>query len=420
MFVVGKLIVTGGRRLEGKTRVQGSKNSALPILAATLLFSGECVIHNCPRLSDVEASVRILRYLGCRADREGNTLIVDTKGMSRYDIPTDLMHQMRSSIIFLGAVIARCHKARLSSPGGCELGPRPIDLHLSSLRQMGIDIIEEHGVLECAANEGLKSANIALSFPSVGATENIMLAASLCPGTTIITNAAREPEITDLADFLNAGGAKIDGAGEGTIIIEGVEKLSGVTHSIIPDRIVAATLMSAAAVTKSKITLDGVCRSHLGAVIPIMLSTGCEIEYVRDELTITAPYRLKAPKLIRTMPYPGFPTDAQAPLMSVAAVSDGMTVFIENMFSSRYKHVTELNRLGADIKVEGKVAVVEGVRKLLCAYVSASDLRGAAALTVAALCAQGKSEIAGLEYLERGYEDFELVLSALGADIKKI
>lgn len=420
MFVVGKLLVTGGRKLSGRVRVQGSKNAALPILAATLLCADECVIHNCPRLSDVEASVRILRYLGCSAKREGNTLIVDTRDVSRCDIPSELMHRMRSSIIFLGAVLARCRSARISSPGGCELGPRPIDLHLSSLREMGIDISEEHGVLECKAENGLKAANIALSFPSVGATENIMLAASVCEGTTIITNAAREPEIVDLADFLIACGAKIDGAGEGTIIIEGTEKLHGATHAIIPDRIVAATLMSAAAVTGSRITLDGVCQSHLGAVIPVFLQSGCEIERVRGDMTITAPYRLKAPKLIRTMPYPGFPTDAQAPLMSMAAVSDGITVFIENMFASRYKHVTELSRLGANIKVEGKVAVVDGVDELLSAQVCASDLRGAAALTVAALCARGESEIRGLSFLERGYEDFELVLSALGADVRKI
>ena len=420
MFVVGKLLVTGGKRLSGKVSVQGSKNSSLPILAATLLCRDECVIHNCPRLSDVEASIRILRYLGCTAKREGNTLIVNTRGMSRYDIPSELMHQMRSSIIFLGAVLARCHRARLSSPGGCELGPRPIDLHLSSLRQMGIDIREEHGMLECVAEDGLKAAHIALSFPSVGATENILLASVLCKGTTIITNAAREPEIIDLADFLTACGAKIDGAGEGTMIIEGVERLKGAVHAIIPDRIVAATLMSAAAVTRSSITLEGICQSHLGAVIPVFLQTGCQIECAGGDLTFSAPYHLKAPKLIRTMPYPGFPTDAQAPLMSVAAVSQGITVFVENMFESRYKHVTELNRLGANIKVEGKIAVVDGVKRLLSADVTASDLRGAAALTVAALCAQGESEIKGLEYLERGYEDFELTLSSLGADVRKI
>ena len=420
VFDVGKLLVTGGARLSGRAAVQGSKNSSLPILAATLMCADECVIHNCPRLTDVEASLRILRYLGCRAKREGNTLIVNTRDMSRYDIPSELMHRMRSSIIFLGAVLARCHKARLSSPGGCELGPRPIDLHLNSLRQMGIEISEEHGMLECAAHEGLRPANIALSFPSVGATENIMLAAVMCDGTTVITNAAREPEIVDLADFLIACGARIDGAGEGTVIIEGVKELHGATHAIIPDRIVAATLMSAAAVTRSKITLEGVCPGHLSAVTPVFVQAGCEIDYHRGELTITAPYRLKAPKLIRTMPYPGFPTDAQAPVMSMAAVADGMTVFVENMFASRYKHITELNRLGANIRVEGRIAVVDGVKQLLCADVAASDLRGAAALTVAALCAQGESRIEGLSYLERGYEDFELVLGSLGADIKKI
>ena len=417
---VSMYIVEGGRTLQGEVRVQGSKNSALPILAASLLCRGESVLFNCPRLSDVEASLTILRYIGCTARREGDVLIVDTQSVTRSEIPSSLMHKMRSSIIFLGAMIARFDRVRMSFPGGCELGPRPIDLHLSALREMGVEICEDHGELDCRVNDVLHGANIALTIPSVGATENIMIAAATAEGTTIISNAAREPEITDLADYLNACGAKISGAGESTVIIDGVRHLSPASHAIIPDRIVAATLMSAAAVTGSDIRFKSIIPSHLESIIPVFRECGCEIESEGEGIVFRSPYRLTGPKLIRTMPYPGFPTDAQAPMMSVASVANGMTVFVENMFESRYSHVSELCRFGADIRVEGRVAVVDGVRRLLSAHVHARDLRGAAALVVAALCARGTSEVEGIEYLERGYEDLELILSSLGADIKKV
>ncbi len=419
-LVVSMYVVEGGRTLNGEVRVQGSKNSTLPILAASLLCRGESVLLNCPRLSDVEASLTILRYIGCTARREGDTVIVDTTGVTRSDIPSALMHKMRSSIIFLGAMIARCDRVRMSFPGGCELGPRPIDLHLNALREMGVRINEEHGELDCSISDRLHGANIALTIPSVGATENIMIAAATAEGTTIISNAAREPEITDLADYLIACGAKISGAGESTVIIDGVRRLRPAVHAIIPDRIVAATLMAASAVTGSAIRFTGIIPSHLDSVIPVFRECGCDIQRTPEGLSFRSPDRLRSPRLIRTMPYPGFPTDAQAPLMSVASVADGLTVFVENMFESRYSHVSELCRLGADIRVEGRVAVVDGVRRLLSAHVRARDLRGAAALVVAALCARGKSRIDGIEYLERGYEDFEQVLSSLGADIRKV
>lgn len=420
VFCVAKLLIEGCRKLSGEVKVQGAKNSTLPILAATILSADENVIHNCPCLSDIDASVKILRYLGCTASRHGHTLVINTKDMKGNHIPTVLMREMRSSIIFLGAILARCSKARLSFPGGCELGPRPIDLHLDALRKMGVVITEHHGELECIAPKGLSGATIALAFPSVGATENIMIAASLAKGTTIITNAAREPEIEDLACYLNSCGAQVSGAGEGTVVIEGCEQLHGTAHTVIPDRIVAATLMCAAAVTGSDIELSDVMSSHLGAIIPVFEEAGCDVTVKDGRLRLLSPQRLRSFKLVRTNPYPGFPTDAQAPLMAMATVSRGTTVFVETVFENRYKHVGEFLRLGANVKAEGRVAIVEGVRELYSAPVQAQDLRGSAALAVAGLAAQGVTEIDTTKYLERGYEDFDVTLRALGADVKKI
>ncbi|MGN0559289.1 MAG: UDP-N-acetylglucosamine 1-carboxyvinyltransferase [Acutalibacteraceae bacterium] len=417
---MSKLLIEGKKRLYGDIEVQGAKNSALPILAASILCGSESVLHNCPNLSDVDTSIKILRYLGCKAKRQDNVLSVNSDGMSRSDIPVSMMREMRSSIIFLGAILARTKRARLSFPGGCEIGPRPIDLHLKALKQMGAEIEEHHGIIDCTAPSGLKGAKIALSFPSVGATENIIISAVTAKGTTTITNAAREPEITDLADYLNSCGAKIYGAGEGTIIIDGTEKLNGCQHYIIPDRIVAATLMSAAAITGSHITLKNIIASHLEAVIPFFEEAGCEISVKDSNMSISSPHRLKAVKTVRTMPYPGFPTDAQAPVMAMTCLANGTSVFVENIFESRYRHVGELARLGANIKVEGKVAVVEGVKSLSGAAVEALDLRGAASLLVASLAAEGTTELDGVKYLERGYESFETVLNSIGAVVKKI
>lgn len=417
---MSKLVIRGKRRLSGETEVQGAKNSVLPLLAASILAKGESVFLGCPRLSDVDASIRILRYLGCRVSQNGDSVSVDPTGINRYDIPTDLMREMRSSIVFLGAIIAHGGKAKLSFPGGCELGPRPIDLHLQALRKLGVSIEERYGVLECSCEKGIKGARIALSFPSVGATENTMIAAVLAEGTTTITNAAREPEICDLAEYLNRCGARIYGAGEGTIVIDGVQSLGGCIHTVIPDRIVAATLMSSAAVTSGDILLRGVVQSHLGAVTPIFEEAGCKVVFSDGNMRITAPKKLNSVKHIRTMPYPGFPTDCQAPVMAMTTVSQGTSVIVENIFENRFRHVGELVRMGANIKVEGKVAVVEGVSQLFGTSVLAPDLRGAAALVTAGLCAQGVTELSGVNFLERGYESFENVLSSLGADVKKI
>lgn len=415
-----KLVVEGASPLYGEVKVQGAKNSALPILAATLMCEGESCLVNCPRLSDVEVAVKILRYLGCEVYREGGAVIIDSADISKSDIPESLMREMRSSIIFLGAILAKTGKAKLSLPGGCELGPRPIDLHLSSLKMMGVSITEEHGRINCHVKDKLRGASISLPIPSVGATENIMLAAATAEGTTVISNAAREPEIADLASYLNDCGARIKGAGESTVTIEGVEKLYGAYHRIIPDRIEAATFMAAAAVTGGSITLLDIAPEHIETLVPVVRESGCTVKLWDDEMTITAPERLRAVKYIRTMPYPGFPTDAQAPFMAMMAKSGGTTVFVENIFSGRYKHINELIRLGADIKVQDRVAVVEGVDRLSGAVVEACDLRGGAALVVAGLAAEGITEITQIHHIDRGYEDIEQKLSALGAKIYRI
>lgn len=417
---MSELLIHGPNKLQGEVLIHGAKNSTLPLMAASLLCEGQCVLHNCPNLSDVDTSLKILRYLGCTTQRSGSDVVIDPTSATNYEIPDNLMREMRSSIIFLGAIVASMGAAKLSLPGGCELGPRPIDLHLLALRKMGVEISEDHGCLECKAPNGIQSACINLSFPSVGATENIMIAASLAKGTTIITNAAREPEIWDLSDFLNACGAKIHGAGESTIVIEGVQHLTGCEHNVIPDRIAAATYLTAAAITGSVLTIDGVIPQHMAPVIPVFEECGCKIDIDKNKIRITAPKRLNRVKSVRTMPFPGFPTDAQAPIMAMTTLSDGTSIFVENIFESRFKHVGELLRLGANIKVEGRVAIVEGVPRLSGAPVEAADLRGAAALVVAALAAQGTTQITGLKHLDRGYESIEKSLALLGADIKRI
>ena len=417
-LIMQKLLIEGGHRLAGIVPINGAKNSVLPVLAATLLSDGESVIDNCPCLSDVDASVRILRHLGCDVTAEYPTVTVHPGGTCRTDIPDDLMREMRSSIIFLGALIARYGEAHLSYPGGCELGPRPIDLHLAALRRMGVHITESHGKIDCRTGGELHGADISLSIPSVGATENILLAAVTAKGKTTLRNAAREPEIQDLCHFLTACGAVITGIGEGVLEIEGVSRLHGCRHCIIPDRIEAATYMAAVAAAGGALTLKNVFLPHVAAIVDVLKETGCLIKETPHGLSVTAPARLRPMKLVRTMPYPGFPTDAAAPFLAAACLAKGTGVFIETIFDNRYGYVGELLRFGAHIKVEGRMAVVEGVSALSGAAVKCTDLRGGAALVVAALAAEGETAITALHHIQRGYADLPQTLENVGAVIE--
>jgi len=415
---MSELIVRGGNKLFGEMPVQGAKNSVLPLLAATLLTRETCVLHNCPTLSDVAISREILTHLGCRVTGEGQTVTVCARDLSCADVPEGLMRQMRSSIVFLGAIIARMGEASMSTPGGCELGNRPIDLHIMALKKLGVTVNESGGFLACSCRK-LRGCEIVLNFPSVGATENILLASVLANGTTVIRNAAREPEISDLAALLNKMGASVHGAGEGTVTVHGVKRLHGCEHTVIPDRIAAATFLAAAAVTGGDVTLTNLNAEHLSPVLHLLSEMGCRLLSDNYSCRLIAPPRLLSVPEVRTMPYPGFPTDAQAPLMAAACVAKGTTVFVESIFDSRYKHVAELNRLGADIRTEGRTAVVRGVKTLIGASVECTDLRGGAALVIASLAAEGETHITRLSHLDRGYDRLTERLRFLGAEVSR-
>ena len=410
--------IYGGNRLTGSTRVQGAKNAVLPIMAASVLAGSETVLHNVPDLKDVTITLRILRHLGCTAERDGDTVRIDSRGMNRDFIPHDLMRELRSSVIFLGAILARFGTASLSMPGGCELGPRPVNLHLDALRALGAEVTERGGDIVCSAHE-LKGRRILLPFPSVGATENAMLAACAAVGETVICNAAREPEIVDLQNFINAMGGNVRGAGGSIITVEGRRALHGGKYRIIADRIVGATYLCAAACCGGEVRLRGVDPRPLSTVSGALSEAGCTVKSGEDDVFLQSDGSLRSIRPVRTAPYPGFPTDAQPVLMAALLKSAGSTVFVENIFENRYRHVDELARMGAEVRVAGRVAVVTGREHLHGARVKCTDLRAGAALVIAGLQADGLTRISRIEHIDRGYESIERDLGVLGAHVRR-
>ncbi len=411
-------IIRGGNPLYGSLLVQGAKNAVLPMLAACIEADGTTVLHNCPDIYDVEITLQILEHLGCKVSRTDRTVYIDSTNVSCSYIPESLTRKMRSSVIFTGALLSRMGKCECSYPGGCELGLRPIDIHLKSFRQLGIDIKEEDGFIKCRL-ENFRPGHIHLGFPSVGATENIMLVACRREGKTVITNCAREPEITALQDFLNLMGAKISGAGSSVIEIEGVKKLHAAEMAVIPDRIVAATMMFMVAATKGEIELKNIVPVHIHSITSILKECGADITCNANSMIVACKKRLKAIDNVQTMPYPGFPTDAQSQFMSACATMEGTSIISETIFENRFNTAAELQRMGADITIKDRMAVVRGVKSLHAANVKAPDLRGGAALVIAALSAEGESRVDSISHILRGYENFDEIISSLGGYIRK-
>lgn len=413
---MGHYEIIGGTPLCGTIRIHGAKNSVLPIMAAALLCEDRCQIENCPYITDVDAAIAILRHLGCRVIRSGAVLEIDSSGADKWTIPPELMGTMRGAVLFLGALLSRFSEARLSQPGGCPLGERPIDLHLRGLRHMGAACEFQENVLYCK-KECFRPCTVALPFPSVGATENLLLAAISCPGETVICNAAREPEIADLMSFLRSCGAELSGDGSSVLTVRGGRKLHGCCYTVMPDRMEAASYLAAAAATRGDITLRQVCPAHLRAVAEVLEKGGCEIVQDTDSLRLRC-RQLRAVSPIRTAPYDGFPTDAQAPIMAAMATAEGVTVFEETVFSDRMAHVPALCALGAKIHAAKCHAVVQGVPHLTAARAAATDLRGGVAIAIGMLAAQGESTLTQAGHIRRGYENFEGTLRACGAQIK--
>lgn len=408
-------IIEGGKKLQGQTYVSGSKNAALPIMAASILNRGITKLYNVPNIHDVQMMIEILKSLGCKVKKNLNKVVIDSRNVGKLEIAENLMREMRSSVILAGAMLGRYKKATFSYPGGCDIGARPIDLHLKGFEKLGIEVQENHGKIECFA-QNIKGTEIHLDFPSVGATENIILASVLAEGTTMIINAAMEPEITDLQNFLNRMGANITGAGSNIVKIEGVKKLKDVSYNIMPDRIEAGTLLCAVAITGGEITLNKVNSKHIAPVIDKLEEAGCKIKIQKEQIQMQAPKRLKAVD-IRTMPYPGFPTDMQAIIASILSVATGTSIIVENIFENRYKYIQELKLLGAKINVEGKTAIIKGTKRLYGAKVRATDLRGGASLVLAGLVAKGTTRVEEIHYILRGYENLDEKLNSLGAKI---
>lgn len=416
------LVINSNGPLKGEVTISGAKNSALPILAACVLGTEEIILDGVPELKDVEIMVEVLKHLGSKVDYlNTNSLRIDSSGINTTETPYELMDKMRASFVVMGPLLSRFHAAHTRAPGGCNIGSRPIDLHLKGFEALGAINRVNNDEIAIEAKEGLTGTEIYLDFPSVGATQNIMMAASLAEGKTILENAAKEPEIVDLASFLSKMGANIKGAGTSTIVIEGVEKLTGTRHTIIPDRIEAATYMTAAAMTRGEVTINNVIGSHIRPVIAKLVEMGVYVHEIEDEdkIIVKAPNRLKSTN-IQTLPYPGFPTDAQAQFMALMTVCEGESRIQETVFENRFMHVEELMKMGAVIATSGNRATIAGVEKLHGADVKATDLRAGAALVMAGLVAKGTTRVFDIYHIDRGYSNIVEKLSKLGADIKRV
>ena len=412
-------VVEGGTPLRGEIRVDGAKNATLPILAAAVLTEETVRLHDVPEITDVKHMADILTMLGCQVTRENGDMTVTCADLHTWEMPDQLSKQIRSSIFLLGPILARFHKATVTFPGGCEIGLRPIDLHLSGLRCLGVKIEEEGGLIHCDGSS-MHAGEVHFDYPSVGATENVMMAAVLVPGITTIHNPAREPEIVDLQNFINAMGGCVRGAGGHAIEIEGVSRLHGTEWTPMPDRIVAGTLLAAAAVTGGEITLTNAPESDMVAVTAKLREMGCRIAEAPGRIALSAPQRLTAFSQLQTQPHPGFPTDMQVQMLALLAVSEGTGVITENVFENRFTHAGDLNRMGAHILCTGRTAVVRGVRELYGARVTARDLRGGAALVLAGLKAHGETHVEHAELIDRGYDHLERQLTELGANIRRV
>lgn len=413
-----KIIVEGGRKLAGNITVSGAKNAVLPIIAASLLSESCCLIQDVPKLTDVETICDVLRDLGAEVSLNAHNLEIKSNYVNKYEAPYEYVSKMRASNLLMGPLLGRMRRARISMSGGCAIGTRPVDLHLKGFEAMGVRISMEHGYINAEAPK-LCGARIYLDYPSVGATENILMAGVLAQGNTIIENAAEEPEIVDLANYINSMGGKIKGAGTKVIKIEGVRYLGPTTHTVIPDRIEAGSYMVAAAITSGSVLLENVIADHLKPVIAKLQEAGVQIEEEGYGLRVTGGQPLRAVD-VKTMPYPGFPTDMQAQFMALMSAAQGTSIITETVFENRFMHADELRRMGADIKIEGRSAVIEGVAKLTGAPVKASDLRAGAALIIAGLAAEGCTEISDVYHIDRGYDGIVEKLQAAGAEIKRL
>ena len=413
------LKMTGGRRLEGECTVHSAKNAILPILAASILTDQQTVVTDCPALSDIGYMAEILETLGCRTRRENGAIVIDPQGLSSYEMPDGLSKKIRSSIFLLGPIVARFRKATVTFPGGCEIGLRPINLHLSGLRQLGVEVREEGGMIHCDGRN-MRAGVVHFDYPSVGATENVMMAAALLKGTTLLHNVAREPEILDLQQLMCAMGAKVSGAGTHTITVEGVPCMHGTVYRPMPDRIVAGTLLAATANTGGSVFLKRAPCEAMYAIFSKLREMGCVVTQEGYGVRLHAPARLRAFPMLQTQPHPGFPTDMQVQMLALATGAEGTSVVVENVFENRFTHAGDLNRMGANVLVNGRTAVVQGVKRLYGARVTARDLRGGAALAIAGLRAEGETLVEHAELIDRGYDRMENMLCALGADVKRV